>query len=296
MPRRVLLLVNQDKPEARGSSELVAGLISTHGVLVDTRPASSSPDPGDAGSVDLVVVLGGDGTLLAQSRRYAPLGIPLLGVNFGKLGFMADYDVPSLSEQAPAIFGGEGGLPPTCHELPLLSVRVHRERTGETVFDETALNEALIAAGPPFRMITLALGIDGHPGPTFSGDGLILSTPAGSTAYSLSAGGPIVAPGLGAIVITAIAAHTLSFRPLVVPDTTEVDVTIERANAAAPGYGSTLVLDGHVNCPLERGDRVKVRRSGVSARFVRNPAGSYWQTLIEKLNWGQRPRLRLDGA
>lgn len=294
MPRRVLLLVNHDKPEARESSERVAEVISTHGILAATRPSAPGAGPGDADGVDLAVVLGGDGTLLAQSRRFAPLGIPLLGVNFGKLGFMADFDVHSLAEQAPMIFGGDGRTFPAMHELAMLSVRVRREGSVEPIFDDIALNEALIAAGPPFRMITLSLGIDGHPGPTLSGDGLILSTPAGSTAYNLSAGGPIVSPGLAAIVITAIAAHTLSFRPIVVPDSTHVDVTIERANAPSPGHGSTLVLDGNVTCPLEQGDRVTVRRSGVSARFVRNPMGSYWQTLIGKLNWGQRPKLRLD--
>ncbi|MCC6428846.1 MAG: NAD(+)/NADH kinase [Phycisphaerales bacterium] len=292
MARRVLLLVNNEKAEARDAATSVAGVISQHGALVAIHPATASAPVPLPSPVDLAVVLGGDGTILSQSRRFASHDFPLLGVNFGKLGFMAEFDVQSVTELAPQLFGGDEALATT--EYPFLSVRVFREGNRLPAFDDIALNEALIAAGPPFRMITLALAIDGHPGPTLSGDGLILSTSAGSTAYNLSAGGPITAPGVNATVITAIAAHTLSFRPIVVPDRSVVEITIERANRAAPGFGSAVVLDGQVSHPLSGGDRVVVQRAEQKVRFVKNPLGSYWQTLIGKLNWGQRPKLRHD--
>lgn len=294
MPRRVLLLVNNEKPEARDAAGEVASLIAAHGSVVAIHPAVSGPPMPLPSPVDLAVVLGGDGTLLSQSRRFASSEFPLLGVNFGKLGFMADFDPQSLAEHAPWLFGGNAAEPLPVQDYPFLSVRVHREGNRAPAFSDIALNEALIAAGPPFRMITLTLTIDGYPGPTLSGDGLILSTPAGSTAYNLSAGGPIVAPGVGAIVITSIAAHTLSFRPIVISDRSEVEVHVDRANYAAPGFGSSVVLDGNASQPLSRGDRVVVGRAEQAVRFVRNPTGSYWQTLIGKLNWGQRPRLRSE--
>ncbi|GMV25954.1 MAG: NAD kinase [Phycisphaerae bacterium] len=292
MPRRVLLLVNNEKPEAREAATQVASVISRHGVLAGIESTPSENVKPLPGTIDLAVVLGGDGTLLSQAGRFGALGIPLVGVNFGKLGFLADFDVHSLTELAPVLFGADRSIELPAQELPFLSIRVFEDSNPEATFEGLALNEALIAAGPPFRMITLAIGIDGHPGPTLSGDGLILSTAAGSTAYNLSAGGPIVSPGVGAIVITAIAAHTLSFRPIVVPDSSQVEVMIERSNQAAPGFGSSVVLDGYRSHPLSRGDLVVVQRSEKYVRFVKNPLVSYWQTLISKLNWGQRPRLR----
>jgi NAD+ kinase len=291
MPRRVLLLVNNDKAEARDAATGVASIISRHGSVVAIHPAVAgqhAPLPND---IDLAVVLGGDGTLLSQSKRFASQKFPLLGVNFGKLGFMADFDVQSIDEQAATLFGDE---PLPTQEYPFLNVRVFRDGNHAPAFEDIALNEALIAAGPPFRMITLRLCIDGHEGPTMSGDGLIISTPAGSTAYSLSAGGPIVSPGVGALVITSIAAHTLSFRPIVIPDASCTEIHVERANRSTPGYGSSVVLDGSSSYPVAQGDRVVAQRSDQSVRFVKNLKGSYWQTLISKLNWGQRPRLRSE--
>lgn len=289
MPRRVLLLVNNEKPEARDSANSVASIVARHATIVAIHPAIAGPHAPLPDDVDLAVVLGGDGTLLSQSKRFAGRKFPLLGVNFGKLGFLADFDVQSLEEQGAALFGDE---PLSCQEYPFLGVRVYRDGNHAPAFEDIALNEALIAAGPPFRMITLRLCIDGHEGPTMSGDGLIVSTPAGSTAYSLSAGGPIVAPGIDAFVITSIAAHTLSFRPIVIPDRACTEIHVERANRTAPGIGSSVVLDGSSSYPVAQGDRVVIQRSDQSVRFVKNTRGSYWQTLISKLNWGQRPKLR----
>jgi NAD+ kinase len=140
-------------------------------------------------------------------------------------------------------------------------------------------------------MISIAMRIDGAEGPTVSGDGIIVSTPTGSTAYNVSAGGPIVAPEVDAMVITPIAAHSLSFRPIVVGAGSRIELEMLQVNAQ-DGTGTSLVLDGQVRSPLRRGDRVLIARDGPEVRFVRNPRAGYWSTLIDKMQWAVPPRLR----
>lgn len=290
MPRTVLLIVNRAKAEARDAAPEVAALISRRGRLAGERD-SGDVSPMPAG-VDLVVALGGDGTLLSQSRRLSENGAPLLGVNFGKLGFMAEFDVGSLRRHADDIFG-DGPL--KIHTLPLLSAQVFGPGQGTARYEGACLNEAVITSGPPYRMVTLGLSIDGKPGPTVSGDGLIVCTPQGSTAYNLAAGGPIVSPGVDAMVITPIAAHTLSFRPIVVPMASRIGIDLQRLNdpgRGTSGHGTTLVLDGQVQTPLARGERIAVSRHARSVRFVQNPDGAYWTTLITKLQWAASPLAR----
>lgn len=287
MPRRVLLLVNRDKSDAAPAAARVRAVIERHGVLVRELDAALNGEPIDDTHADLVVVLGGDGTLLTQSRRCIRLGAPMLGVNAGRLGFMAEFDVDALEAQGEAIFG-DGPLT-TSHAAPLL-VSITSER-GETRPCGLALNEAVITAGPPFRMIELCLRIDGAAGPRLSGDGLIVSTPLGSTAYNLSAGGPILSPGVPAWSVTPIAAHSLAFRPIIVPETTELEASLLRVNEG----GSSVVLDGQVVAPVDAGDRVRIRRADERVRFVRNPQGNFWRTVIEKLHWAAAPTVRASG-
>lgn len=290
MPRSVLLLVNRDKPDAAGAAAEVRALISRHGRLAGELEALVGPPPPEVSGAELIVVLGGDGTLLSQTRRFADFGLPLLGVNLGKLGFLAEFDLRALREQAPALFA-DGPLP--IREDFLLRAEVARPGAARPVFAASALNECVITAGAPFRMISLAMRIDGQDGPTVSGDGIILSTPAGSTAYNVSAGGPIVAPDAQSVVITPIAAHSLSFRPIVVPSASRVELTMLRVNTPRDGTGTMLVLDGQVGAPLDVGDRVAVARDTRVARFVRNPQRSYWATLTEKMGWATPPKLRM---
>ena len=283
MPRSVLLLVNRQKPEAVAAADEVRSLISRKGKIVGEGDAAvdgaiaSSP-------ADLVVVLGGDGSFLSRSRNLPEPGPPMLGVNFGKLGFMAEFDMDSLRRHADEIFG-TGRV--VTRELPLVEATVS---TGpKPRFSGVCLNEAVITAGAPFRMISMSLSIDGQQGPSVTGDGLIVATPLGSTAYNLSAGGPIVAPGVDCLVITPIAAHTLSFRPIVVPLKSTVTITLGRTNSAGPGIGTTLVLDGQVQSPLAQGETISVKRHARSVSFVQNPTGGYWSTLINKLHWAVAP-------
>ncbi len=303
----MLLLVNPDKPEAKAAAAEVRALIERHGKLaaeLDAQIAPPTLPSADANGADLIVVVGGDGTLLSQARRFAGLNLPLLGVNAGRLGFLAEFDLASLRTQAAHIFGGGGGKGGGgAGELLERRVGLMRVETfaptkarGSTpmnapaIFSDTALNECVVTAGPPYRMISLALSIDGQPGPMVSGDGLIVSTPTGSTAYNVSAGGPIVTPEVDALVITPIAAHTLSFRPVVIAGGASIEFTLLRGNSDEGGHGTTLLLDGQLSRPLSPGHRVVVRRDERRVRFVRNPLGGYWPALMGKLGWAAAPR------
>jgi NAD+ kinase len=289
MPRSALLSVNTRKPEAARAAADVRALIERHGRLAGQIDASPGAPFTDTRGADLIVVLGGDGTLLSQARRWVNLDIPLLGVNLGRLGFLAEFDLAALATQAASLFG-DASL--NIRRVSMLRAEAFRDGDSRAFFAETALNEAVITAGPPFRMIDLSLSIDGGPGPTVSGDGLIVSTPTGSTAYNVSAGGPIVAPELDALVITPIAAHSLAFRPIVVGGPSVIDITLARANDDGRGSGTTLVIDGQLPTRLTGGERLRISRHDRSARFVTNPAGSYWNTLIEKMRWAETPRTR----
>ncbi len=286
----MLLLVNVDKPDARAAAVEVRQLIEKHARFVGEMSAKVG-EPLNGVHADLIVVLGGDGTLLSQSRRCAGLHVPLLGVNFGKLGFLAEFDMQSLREQAEFLFG-DAELPE--RTVGLLEAEIFAAGQTSPRFTGSALNECVITAGPPFRTIGMSMRINNEDGPTVSGDGLIVSTPTGSTAYNVAAGGPIVAPDVPALVITPIAAHSLSFRPIVVSADARIELTMLRVNRGGTfaSAGTMLVLDGQVGAPLSEGDRVVVMLDARPVRFVRNPKGGYWKTLTEKMRWAEAPRTR----
>ncbi len=290
MGRSVLLLVNRAKPGADDAEARVSALIRKHGDLVDALEAMCDEAARDCSGVDLIVVLGGDGTLMTAAGRYALSGRPILGVNIGRVGFMAGFDLDSLDRHAPAVFG-DGPL--DARQVTMLNAEIIDEH-GKTADTLSAVNDYAITAGPPYRMITLEIVIDGQPGPMVSGDGLVVSTPMGSTAYNVSAGGPIVAPGVPATVITPIAAHSLSFRPIVVGHEHEIEIRLLNANQEN-GSGTELVIDGRGRRRLTQGSRVVVRGDGPEIEFVGDPDVSYWQTLMRKMGWAAPPRGR-DGG
>lgn len=293
MPRSIILVANQTKPEVCRALDEVRSLIHRHGSLANELIADASPVT-DAGNADLIVVLGGDGTLLAQSRRLAHLGLPILGVNLGNLGFLAEFDLPALVRAAPGLFGSE---PLQTVSRAMLHAQVFQNGgTSRPTFSGVALNDCVVTAGPPYRVIEIELRFDGVPGPVLKGDGVIVSTPTGSTAYSVSAGGPIVAPTVEAFTITPIAAHSLAFRPIVLPPDARIELVIRRANAhtelGKDGpviSGTALVLDGQVLHPLRGGERLLIRRDPRSVDLVRNPEAGYWATLIRKMHWAVSP-------
>jgi NAD+ kinase len=292
--RRVLLIVNRSKPEVIAALSRVRSIISSGGGHICEELSAIDDSPVcDARGADLVVVLGGDGTLLNQARRCTELGLPLLGVNFGKLGFLAEYDLDALEAQKRAVFDGR---PLKTLERSLLKVRLFRndvELADPALGYGLALNDAVIIAGPPYKMISVSFSIDDEPGPVISGDGLIVSTPVGSTAYNASASGPILSPQSKALVINAIAAQTLSFRPVVVHGSATIRLRLHRVNeATATDDGSRLMLDGRAGVRLLTNDQIVLSLHNRTARLVSNPAHSYWSTLITKMNWAKPFEMR----
>jgi NAD+ kinase len=233
--------------------------------------------PEESKDASLAIAIGGDGTLIKHGRMLSQHGIPLIGVNSGRLGFLARFDVHSLIEHQQEIFS----CPPQVLDAKLLSITVdHREPM-------IAMNEAMIAAGAPFRMLELGLLIDGVPAPTLRGDGIIIATPTGSTAHNASVGGPIVDPSTNAFILTPIAAHSLAVRPIVLDGKAQVTIEVLQANE-----GTSLVIDGEVHCTMKQGMKMQVEQAKQSLSIVLNPACSYWNTLVDKLHWAAHPELQ----
>jgi NAD+ kinase len=289
MGRRVLLLVNPSKPAAALAAAEVRSLIQRHGEFLGEFPTDTGPLPPAVKDANLIVVLGGDGTLLSQARRCVGVAAPLLGVNLGRLGFLAEFDLDALKAQAGDIFG-EGAI--ATEALGFLRVEVTGLRQKSPRFSGMAMNDAVVTAGPPYRLIHLSISIDGQDGPSMRGDGLIVCTSLGSTAYNLSAGGPIMSPRVDALAITPIAPQSLSFRPVVVPGQSRVEVRVAKCNApGADGTGTTLVLDGQTHAGIQPHDRIVLSRHDVAVRLVQNPKTDYWARLIGKLQWASSPKL-----
>jgi NAD+ kinase len=228
------------------------------------------------GQVDLLVVLGGDGTLLAAARL-AERPVPILPVNLGGLGFLTSVTLEELYPILEQVFEGRNRI----SERVLLEVEVLRE--GKIVERQRALNDAVLNKGTLARMIEVDLHIDGTYVCRYRADGLIISTPTGSTAYSLAAGGPIVYPLVEAFLITPICPHMLTNRPLVIPNTSTIEVEFQAGEE--PVY---LTLDGQVGVELTRGDRVAARKAGTKLRLVRPQRKTYFEILRNKLKWGER--------
>lgn len=284
MPRAVVLITNRKKPNAIAAVDEVRALIKKYGKLIaelQSHEEDGLPSPEE---VDLVIALGGDGTILSAARRCLTLRAPLLGVNTGKVGFMAGFELDAFRASAESLLGDD---PLDIHPVTPLH-GVVRGSDGSPRHASFALNEFVVSAGPPFRMITLDISVDDNPGPTVSGDGLIISTPLGSTAYNVSAGGPIVAPGVGAMIVTPIAAHSLSFRPIVIRSDSEVRIHISSVNAVEAA-GTTLIIDGQISYRLSEGDILRVTAAKERIEFVLDPTVSYWQTLLNKMHWASEP-------
>lgn len=284
MRRRVALISNRTKPNAAKALDEIRSLIIAHGELASelhTGEENGLPEPGE---VDLVIALGGDGTILSAAHKCLALHAPLLGVNTGKVGFMAGFELDRFKQEA------EGLL--TDSDLFIKPVTplhgVVRNAEGEPVFASFALNEFVVSAGPPFRMITLDISVDEQVGPRVSGDGIIVSTPLGSTAYNVSAGGPIVAPGVNTMTVTPIAAHSLSFRPIVVPGSSDIAIRVCNTNSIE-NSGTTLIIDGQIERRLQDGDVLRVTAAKEQIGFVHDPKVSYWKTLLGKMHWASEP-------
>lgn len=228
---------------------------------------------------DLAFVLGGDGSIIRAAHRMGLQQIPILGGNLGKLGFLADYSPDELLAVMPSIKAGR------YHVVEHLMFECEVVREGQVIHHSLGLNEAAILGGAPFTMLNIHLRVDGEWVTTYSCDGLIIATPVGSTAHSLSAGGPILRKDLLAFVVCPISPHTLTNRPVVDSADRVYELMVEEPNAQ-----TAVVVDGAVLCHLEAHDRVFVRRSAAKFKLVEVSGRSYYRTLREKLGWSGHVR------
>ncbi len=230
--------------------------------------------------VDMVVVLGGDGTLLsiADAIGTAGSGIPMLGVNFGSLGFLTEVTLPELYPSLDAALSGRA------HIEERMMLRSTALRDGATIADHIALNDVVITKGARSRMIDLCVSVGGEFVTRVKADGLIVATPTGSTAYNLAAGGPIVQPNMDALLLTPIAPHTLTNRPIVIPAASPVRVQplMEERDEVH------VTFDGQAGFQLQPDDDIRICRAERTLRLIRPSTRSYFEVLREKLKWGER--------
>jgi NAD+ kinase len=231
--------------------------------------------------VDLIVVLGGDGTLLAMAARIAKAGrdIPILGVNFGSLGFLTEIRIDELTPSLESVLSGTGAF----DERAMLAADVYRN--GAQVDSRVVLNDVVFTKAAISRMIELSVLVSGGFVTRVKADGLIVASATGSTAYNLAAGGPIVHPMVDALVLTPIAPHTLTNRPVVIPGHADVEV---RPHAQSGADDVFVTYDGQSGYTLREGDVVRVRKSEQVLRLVKAPTRGYFEVLREKLKWGER--------
>ncbi|PYM51147.1 MAG: NAD(+) kinase [Candidatus Rokuibacteriota bacterium] len=284
--KRIGIVAKPDRPDAAGVVARLLDWCAEHGLqpvleketagLCPDAQASTARKPDLPGQVDLLLVLGGDGTLLSMARLVGDLGVPILGVNLGGLGFLTALTKEELFPALEAFLAG--GL--VIEERVMLAAQVWRQ--GERLSEYAALNDVVITKSAMSRIINLAVSVDGQFATAYRADGLIISTPTGSTAYCLSAGGPIVFPTMPAIVLTPICSHTLTNRPIVLPADQRIEVTLQSDQDVM------LTLDGQVGFALKEADVVAISQATARIRLLRFPQKHFFSVLRTKLKWGER--------
>ena len=277
-------VIAKNIPEARKASRKLAAWLEARGkkVFIDSETAAAinargyEPDEIPA-LVEMIIVLGGDGTLLSAARLVAEshTDVPIFGVNLGSLGFMAEVSLDELYGNLEKAIAGKLGT----EDRIMLTASV--VRGGKRIAQYRVLNDAVINKGALARMMELRVSVDDGHLTTLRADGLIVATPTGSTAYSLSAGGPIVHPTIHCFVLTPICPHTLSNRPIALPDTVVVTVCL-----TSPSEDVSLTLDGQIGFPLEPNDIVTIKKSRFRMKLIKHPTKSYYEILRTKLKWG----------
>lgn len=272
----ILVVANLMKDDAAGFAEIVKTSIMDAGYACNFYSFYGDPGPIPVtGNEVLAICLGGDGTVLFVARSLAPRNIPILPINFGKLGFIAEIGT---SEWLDTFDAWLQGLLPVSRRV-MLAVNVNRER--KTVGTWICLNDAVIIPQSPSRMVSLNIQSCGSSLGRYRSDGLIISTPTGSTAYNLSAGGPVLHPELHAFIVTPICPFTLTVRPLVIPDSANFEILIESARRT----GTRLVIDGQEMCDLEEQDCIQCARSEWDALIFSHKRLSFYDLLRSKLSW-----------
>ncbi|MBF0506911.1 MAG: NAD(+)/NADH kinase [Nitrospirae bacterium] len=282
--KRIGIICKIGRPEPAGILKTLLPWLKDKGydVFVDEQTAELLQIKGYSRAeipslVDVVIVLGGDGTMLGVARLIADKGVPILGVNLGGLGFITEVNRDEVLEVLDKMLSGQCSL----EDRIMLTARVHRN--DKAVADFTVLNDVVINKGALARIIELETYISSNYVTTFRADGLIISTPTGSTAYSLAAGGPILYPTLKSILLTPICPHTLTNRPIVLPDDVTIRVTLRAANEDV-----FLTLDGQTGFSLQRNDTVEIMKTAYATRLLIPMERDYFQVLRTKLKWGER--------
>lgn len=271
--RRILILGNGKKPRIKKFSEYIHHLIkpmvqSVRIELDNTKDLSRT-------NVDCMIILGGDGAILSTAARMGRNQTPSIGVQMGRFGFLSQLTPEDCEASLEKVIKGQGKI----HPRMMLSCKVRHER--KTVFRSLALNDAVVASGSVSRMVMVALEIDGDYVTTYHGDGVIVSTPVGSTAHSLSAGGGIMEPSLRAIGITPICSHALTIRPLVLPDKRSIRLKPDGSRNAL-----SLTLDGQRVHKLSPNEEVVIEAAPHSFQLIKLEGRTYFETLRQKFNWG----------
>ncbi len=283
---RVGIVAKPDAVEAPAALDRLLGWLAARGLAVALDKEASGLTSGASaasvrkedlpGQVDLLVVLGGDGTLLSMARAVGDLGVPILGVNLGGLGFLTATPLDEMMAAVEALVSGQMAI----EERMMLAARVRRR--GEWLPTHVALNDVVILKSAMSRIINLSVSVEGRHATAYRADGLIISTPTGSTAYSLSAGGPILFPLMDAVVLTPVCSHTLTNRPIVLPGHDRIEVILRSAQQVM------LTLDGQVGVELEENDTVEIRQAASRIRLARFPHKDFFSVLRTKLKWGER--------
>jgi len=282
---RMGIIIKPNKPEAISLARKLIDWLSQRNIQVYVDEAMapavnhplSCPRSEISRWIDSLIVLGGDGTLLSAVRAMEGENIPILGVNLGGLGFLTEITLEELYPVLERILEGKMQVE---KRMKLSAIVL---RGGERFGEYSVLNDVVISKSVLARIINVRSNIDGAYVTTYRGDGVILATPTGSTAYSLAAGGPIVHPSMDSILITPICPHALTNRPLLIPDRATVELTLESEESDVQ-----LTLDGQVGCALHPFDRVVVTKARDYVFFIKSPFKDYFQVLRTKFKWGER--------
>jgi len=266
--RNVVIVTKPKQPEvARVAGELITWF--------KNKKVNASLEPEAAATADLAVVLGGDGTLLAAARLLGVHQVPIVAVNYGGLGFLTEVTLDEMYPALDRVLAGE-----SVTQLRMM-MELHVTREGKRLADFRALNDVVINKGSLSRMIELEACVDGQYVSRFRSDGLIVSTPTGSTAYNISAGGPIIYPTMSAMVVTPICSHTLTNRPIVLPADVKIEIMLRSAQDDV-----SVTVDGQVGLQLRMDDDLVVHKSDVAGKLVAPADKNYFDVLRGKLKWG----------
>ncbi len=289
--KRVGITVKSDLDQQDVVLAAILKLLSKENVQVciDDKRRDRIPGGGEMSvftcpeDIDLLLVIGGDGTILRTVRELQDFSVPILTVNRGAVGFLAEMTVEEAPELLPMFIAGKGWI----EERRVLDIRA--ERSGAVIHEGFVLNEAVISQGSIARLVDLKTTVNGEELTTFRADGLIIATPTGSTAYTLAAGGPIVHPEIGAAILTPINSHSFSQKPIVIPASHRVEVEVFTKANKFGDVEVSLTLDGQTYVRLQRHDRITAMMAPTGVRFLRRSKETFYGTLRQKLKWGERP-------